>query len=362
LHTGDNRCEALTLIYFLKVVFARKMSSKHQSSNSAPCTMQISITDRDYAVARHVLPHQMRVIGKYASEVLISVNRFETPAKPELLDALLSDIASNYSNVTVEEIDYSRAARQWVSKTFFGGKDYPMFDYEGIPIHGFIEPFRKSSNPFFFRLECDMMLGGSGPWFNEAIDVLTSDDTIVAINPIAGPRHGGGYHSGGTPFEVEHGEAFKVNTFTTRTQLIELDTFFKAMNPLSEVPPSRLKDRIFTLVAGYPMVDHLEVLYQQKMFNKNTCRIDMGGTGGLWTLHPVFKTSQFLQCLPEIITKVEKGDMPQEQHGRFDLHKSVLNQTDLPNRSAQLKRLFTLAKDRIASHRSPLDLRSSRNS
>jgi len=324
----------------------------------APCTMQIAVSDRDYAYALYVLPHQMRVLGKFSADVLISVNRFEPPKNPELLDGLLNEISSQHRNVRIEEVEYSTEARNWVSETFFGGKDYPLFDFKGIPIHAILEPLRKGRYKYFFRLDGDMMLGGTGPWFHEAIEVLKSDPKIMAINPLAGPRNHGPYHSGGVEYQIPLGEAFRVDLFTTRTLLVQLESFFKAMDSLDELPPKRLTDRLFTRVAGYPMVDHLEILFQQRMIDMNSFRVDLGGTGNLWTLHPRFKTSQYVQNIADIIDKVESSNLPQEQIGHYDLHKSVFNQTDLPTRATQIKYLVALGKDRLSTNRKPQELRS----
>ena len=334
-------------------------SQEYCQEHSIPCTMQIPVTDRDYEGARHIIPHQMRVLGKYLPDVLISVNRFDKPTNPKLLDGLIAQIASEYSNVRIEEVDYSQSARNWVSENFFGGQDYPMFDFKGSPIHAFIEPFRKSRYNYFFRLESDMMLGGSGPWLNEAIEILKSDAKIAAINPIAGPSDHSPYHSQGVPYEVPNGEGFKVSTFTTRTLLVDLNAFISTMNPLHEIKPERLVDRIFTRVAGYPMVAHLEILFQHKMLSAECYRVDAGGSTNLWTLHPCFKTKQFYKSLPTIINRVESGNLPQDQYRQYDLQQSVFNQTDIPTRSHQLERLMALYRDRKLSGRHPLSLRSS---
>lgn len=325
----------------------------------APVTMQISVTDRDYACAKHVIPHQLRTLGIHANEVLISVNRYEKGTDTQPLNNLLSQLSQDFDNIRIEEVAYCGKSRQWISETFFDGRDYPLFDYNGSPIHAFIEPFIKARNPYLFRLECDMLLGGAGPWFSEATEVLENHADVIAVNPLAGPRKPDtNYHSGGTSFPVPTGEAFKVDLFTTRTHLIKTDSFCQAMSGLDQTAPKRLKHRVYTRVAGYPMADHLEILFQNKMREKGMLRADVGGFGKLWTLHPVHKTTQVISQLPRLIDMVESSNLPEIQYGLYDLHPGVLGETDRPVRMAEIKRLGTLAKSRLSSGRKPDILRS----
>jgi len=177
------------------------MTEVRSKKTRAPITMQISVSDRDYDCAKHVIPHQLRTLGIHADEVLISINRFQRPTNQEPLDQLMVQLSEEFDNVRVEEVEYSEQCRKWVSDSFFDGSDYPLFDFKGAPIHAFIEPFTKARNPYLFRLECDMLLGGEGPWFHEAIQLLNNHDDVIAVNPIAGPRRPGmAYHSGGYEF------------------------------------------------------------------------------------------------------------------------------------------------------------------
>jgi hypothetical protein len=38
-----------------------------------------------------------------------------------------------------------------------------------------------------------------------------------------------------------------------------------------------------------------------------------------WTLHPIDRSPQFIQALPDIIDKVEAGIYPPQQAGHYDL-------------------------------------------
>jgi hypothetical protein len=38
-----------------------------------------------------------------------------------------------------------------------------------------------------------------------------------------------------------------------------------------------------------------------------------------WTLHPKARSPKFIEALPQIIERIEKGEYPPEQAGHYDL-------------------------------------------
>ncbi len=317
-----------------------------ETSKVVECTIQIPIADRDAAFAEFVLPHQMSVIGKYASDVLISVNRQTQPTDPGPLDTILAKVAEEYENVRVLEVDYSPEAVEWVAGHFFSGKDYPLFDFKGIPIHAFLEQYRHAKHDFFMHLASDMFLGGSGPWLDEAIECLSSDDRILLVSPHAGPISSNAYHSSGVPTDVGSGASYEVPSFRGRTHLVDLRQFIPAMKDLPMLRPPRIQDRIQAKIAGTEMIDHLELLFDHNMRAQNFTRIDMGGTGGLWTLHPVHKTPDFVAAVPGLIADIEADRIPDAQYGHYDVHSSMVPQSDIPGRRDLLVRSLRAAMQR----------------
>jgi hypothetical protein len=47
----------------------------------------------------------------------------------------------------------------------------------------------------------------------------------------------------------------------------------------------------------------------------------------LWSLHPSLKPPEYLARLPEIIARVEEGDLPPSQLGHYDIVDDVVDQT-----------------------------------
>lgn len=317
----------------------------------AACTLQIPITDSDVPVATHTLPHQMKKLGQFADDVLISINRPVPPTDPRPLDELLDGIVAEFSNVRVVEVEYDQNSVDWVSETFFGGRDYPLSDFKGIPIHAFLEQYRQSRHPHFFQLAADMMLGGVGDqWLNEAIEHLDRDPLTLTVSPLGGPAPRGGYHSGGSPTEVGVGLAFRVPSFSSRDYLVKLDEFLPAMADLDRLPPPRWVDSMQARLVGTAGIDHFEKLFEHRMVSTGKHRLDFEGSGGFWTLHPLYKTPEFVAGLPGLLEAIDAGQIPEGQRGRYDLHHSFLPQSDIPGRRQIASNTFGKFKHRVASN------------
>ncbi|MDB5136545.1 MAG: hypothetical protein JWP37_3148, partial [Mucilaginibacter sp.] len=62
-------------------------------------------------------------------------------------------------------------------------------------------------------------------------------------------------------------------------------------------------------------------------------RIDFLGKGnGLWTLHPPYRTVDFYNRLPEIISNVECNDLHPKQYGFYDIVDEVCDWTEAKDR------------------------------
>lgn len=307
----------------------------------APCTVQVSLRDADLPFARHTLPHQVRQLGRHAADVLVSLNRPAGTTPEPALAALLAELAVDIPQLRVVEVDHGAEAVAWVSRTFFGGDRFPLVDSKGTPVHAYLEPFRIIDQPFVAHLDSDMLLGGSGQrWLHEAIEVLRSDQGYLAAAPLAGPpAEDGRYASGGEVVDTVAGRGRRVSSFTGRINLVEVDRLLRVATPVPVVPPADRRRRLRARLTGLPDVDNLERLIGRRMLAAGLARIDLGGSGGLWALHPLHKTPSFVAALPDLIARVESGDVPDGQRGRYDLHPSLLTQDDIPRASARWRQL-----------------------
>jgi hypothetical protein len=293
------------------------------------------MTDSDLDVVRLLLPHQLRVLGREVDAVIVTVNRTPpTASNFGPLDEILADAADAHPSFRVREVDHSEAAGRWVSETFFGGASYPALDFKGTPFHIFFELFRHVDTDYLLHIDSDMLLGGDwSGWIPAAIDELRSDASLVAINPLAGPPHPDGfYEAGGRAVDRASGPGYLVPTLSTRIYLSSLATMTETLPPLPLRLPHHFWGKIRPRVLGTGPVDLPERLMSDRMADLGLARLDIGGPGKAWSLHPDYKTPQFVAQLPQLVERVEAMDLPRDQLGRFDVHPSAAPVDDRPTR------------------------------
>jgi hypothetical protein len=74
------------------------------------------------------------------------------------------------------------------------------------------------------------------------------------------------------------------------------------------------------MLKGNPVVAMPEQFLTMAMRQHNLIRVDqLGSEPGIWSLHPAYRSPAFYEALPEIIRRVETGDVPQAQRGHYDI-------------------------------------------
>jgi hypothetical protein len=83
---------------------------------------------------------------------------------------------------------------------------------------------------------------------------------------------------------------------------------------------------IRALLRGKPVYELPEDTISQIMLDKGLQRIDfLGSEAGAWTLHPPYRNEEFYANLPQIISRVELDQIPEEQRGDYDINYSMVN-------------------------------------
>jgi hypothetical protein len=119
--------------------------------------------------------------------------------------------------------------------------------------------------------------------------------------------------------------AFRAPAFSTRIFMLDRDRLYMRATPL---PLDRLSPRLRlqALVDGTPAVDCLEACASTAMRQGGFSRIDfLGSAPGMWAIHPPYRSELFYQRLPDLITQVEDGDVPEEQRGRHDVEDCMID-------------------------------------
>ena len=292
-------------------------------SAAKPITLHILVSDRDVAFARPVLFHQVEVLGAMCDELLLVVNRPPTSEPTAELDALLSDLSAQHRRTRVHEVSYSKESVARVSERFFGGAPYPMFDFKGVPIHAYLESYPMAANEFVFHSPSDLLYGGSAAgWADAALSLFDSPDPPLMVAPLAGPPNEGPYPAGGIDVSDAHpgvGSVHRLTTFRGRCHVLHVDSFMRSVAPLPLVKPRLRSERLLATLGGLPPVDHLEVLIGERMAGRHLHRLDLGGPGCLWTLHPIYKSPRFVETTTQLIDMVRSGVVPADQIGKYDL-------------------------------------------
>jgi len=97
---------------------------------------------------------------------------------------------------------------------------------------------------------------------------------------------------------------------------------------LSPAKPS-FRNQLKAIIEGNSNADLPEHILSSYMIKNNLKRIDFSGTGdGLWSLHPPYRTEIFYNTLPELIKKIETGNIPEQQYGFYDMVDEMCDWTD----------------------------------
>ncbi len=319
-------------------------SEQPTTSATKRITLHILVSDRDVAYARHTLPHQIDVLGEMCDEVLLVVNRPPSAVATSELDDILRVAAGRHPTTRVHEVSYGEEAIAKVSRTYFGGEPYPMFDFKGVPVHAYLESYSAADNDFVFHSPSDLLYGGSAAgWADAVLPLFDLADPPLLIAPLAGPPYQGPYAAGGEDVSDGFpgaGAVHRLTTFRGRCHLLHLDRFARAVAPLPLVKPSRVHEKILAGLGGLPRVDHLEIMICSRMAERGLYRLDVGGPGDLWTLHPIYKSARFVSSTPQLIDMVRTGTVPADQFGRYDLIEELDPRPPL-SRLGRLRRAWT---------------------
>jgi hypothetical protein len=308
-------------------------------------TLQINLAPGDAPHARHTVPHQLRQLGGQVEEILLTVDLLPSPGPrgahhadqlPRLLDCVRD--WERHPSVHVCEVDYGTAARAEVAERFFGGAAVPEKDSVGAPFYAYLHGLHEARHDIVLHLDSDMLLGGgSQVWLAEAVALLASDERVAVSGPLPGPpttdgrlpaevrwRHAHAQPSSSAP--VDHpgpGRAYEFPHVSTRSFLVDRSRLLDRVPALERLPPP---PRAHRRREGHEPVAPLEVSLTEAMRARGLVRVDLLGSGhGMWVVHPAYRSELFYAELPDLIRRIETGDVPDEQRGDFELNDSMID-------------------------------------
>lgn len=163
-----------------------------------------------------------------------------------------------------------------------------------------------------------MFLGGaSQTWVTEATQFFEKDDSCFIVSPLPGPPHGDDILINQDIAAKPAPYTWQLKGMSTRIFLIDKSKFKKHKLQLKK--PS-VRNQLKAFVEGNPNADLPEHLLSAYMYKYQLKRVDFLGIGtGLWSLHPPYRTGLFYDDLPQLIKRIESNDLPEKQHGFYDI-------------------------------------------
>jgi hypothetical protein len=291
-------------------------------------TLQINLAPTDLPHARWILPHQLRCWAAQVSAVVLTVdlhrsrNRYAAEWRQRLpgLRTLIEEICGQHAEISTHDVDYSPAARRRVADMFFGGMQIPAKDWFGAPFYAYFDGLARTTTRYVFHMDSDMLYGGgSQTWVSEACALLRERTDTLACEPLAGPP----VH----PRSLERDcgtDIHRNDHLSTRLFLVDMERL-RSLAPLPLMRPDWWR-WLEARVDGHPPFETAEGTISHAMVVRGMVRLNFLGRGpGAWSLHPPFRSALFYARLPELIERVEKGDIPEEQCGHYDMNDSMID-------------------------------------
>lgn len=332
---------------------------------SARSALQINLHALDAPLVAHTLKHQLAVWGRQVERIVVTVDTKQSRTgryrgadyrenRRRLLDGIERQ-ARDVPKIEIAEVDYSPAALAAVRDRYFAaGADYPEKAFDGGPFHVYFYGLLKADADYVVHMDGDMLFGGgSQTWLKEATSWFARDPDALFVSPLPGPPRADGSLAGGShdsfpglaglqrPQRIAGDyPAYRFASVSTRIFVLDQRRFDMRVGALNPVRPDvvrRLRARIYR---QSPFSMPAEEVLTAAMTRRRLCRIDFLGTGaGMYSLHPPYRSDTFYRELPNLIARIEAGDIPQEQRGECDVNASMIDWTDALRQLTKGRRL-----------------------
>lgn len=252
------------------------------------------------------------------------------------MDALLGTLADAHATVRIGEVDLAPAARRAVAEHFLADEgDVPLKDSRGGPLYAYLYGLHDARNDVIVHSDSDMLFGGgSQHWLAESVALQQAHPEVLACCPLPGPPHPDGRLRGQDavrPFGRDPYCFAFAGDFTTRVFVVDRRRLLDHTGRWPLRPPLLLRSRLKAAVNGHPPFAMPEQMLTRALMDHDGIRVDfLGRDPGMWTLHPDGRSPNFYAALPEVIRRVEAGDVPQEQRGVYDIVAPLVDWSDKP--------------------------------
>jgi hypothetical protein len=320
-------------------------------AGSSPVTLEILLAPGDVRHAVEVLPHQLRVWAGQVDEIVCTIDtlssfgepvRRGSPALRELVDLVDSCLAP-YPHGRRAMVDFSGEALRGVGDEFFGGKRPPPKDFRGFGFYSYFFGLHEARHDHVLHMDSDMLFGGgSHTWLAEALELLAQRPDVLSCSPLPAPPTPDGdlrVKKKLPPREPYASIAYRWDsTFSTRCCLLDRRRLAERIGALELVPYRSARERVPVrqwlaalptwnlsdlrrpLTLRLPPYHFAEVALAEGMSRAGLYRVEfLGEEPGMWMLHPGLRTERVYEVLPALVDCVERGAIPDEQRGYWDL-------------------------------------------
>ena len=240
---------------------------------------------------------------------------------PEDLLRCCRELVSSGLIDAIAPIDYSPAFRRRMYRKHFAGPMRQTHSSGGYPILGSVFAVEESRADYLVHFDSDIMLyqAPGYNWVEEGIKLVQEHPDLLAVLPRSGPPAPDDrlrqQEETGEPYERDPRGLFAFHTFTSRVFLMDRRRFERILPLRPRLP---LVPLLRNYLTSYNTMPEWEVMVGYRLREVGMIRADLA-TPRAWTLHPDDRGDRFEQALPRILARVEAGDYPPEQGGRYDL-------------------------------------------
>jgi hypothetical protein len=229
----------------------------------------------------------------------------------------------------VVDFNYDRDYRERIFRKHFGSPLNFTHNYKGYPILGSIFTIEECKSDYMLHYDSDMLLyQQSGySWIDEAIEMTNKHPNLIFARPLSGPPTKDGTLYQSQPYAKNPDGFYEFKFFGSRVYLINRQRFDRLLplpiiwrsyrQQLLNRLPVALKT-IYSNATNKGSLDSWEIMISKKLERTDYFRATLANSKA-WTLHPIDRSPQFIQALPDIIDKVEAGIYPPQQAGHYDL-------------------------------------------
>jgi hypothetical protein len=300
-----------------------------QYSNAADCSLSLLVSRPDVPYMMQTVPHIVRSLRfKFADRFLIVDTaplhkRYVGSPNIATLEQLRHSCRTLTDKGVVDrwiEIDYSRAGRDSLCNEHYGQRLPNTHDFRGCPLLALPTAIRRCTSRYLLHFDPDILLHHAAgfDWVSWGIETLRTCPEVMFVCPRPGPPDPSGHlKQGTTGYERDSRGFFRFLAFSQRKFLVDTERLKQLLLPLTPIYISTAR-RWLARLRGESALWTWEFMMDQRFKASGLIRADLDSPSA-WTLHAPDHGREFVEKLPVLIMRIEKGEFPEQQSGDYDL-------------------------------------------